>query len=290
MDSEEKIAYTESPVFWWRRTKGSHTFSPLNSGMHYDASFVITLFVRATGYVLVEGKTIPFSDGDLLMISPREFHRSFVNACPDHERITLHIDPSLAAAFGVDPAVLFAAFLDRQPGEGNVIPAALVRRWEIDRLFADFRLPEEDDPAAELVMRCRAAEILVRLGRATRQNVEAPEGYCLNPTVERVIRYINAHLCEEVSTAALAKEVAVDKSYLCRTFKKHTGVPIHEYVTQKRITRALRLLGEGASCTKACFDSGFTNYTGFYQAVCRCTGKPPRAHGDKVKNNDPDRV
>ncbi|MBQ7726098.1 MAG: hypothetical protein IJT66_03035, partial [Clostridia bacterium] len=199
MEQEEKIAYSVNPDFWWRYTKGPHKYSSLNNAMHYDTSFVMTLFLRASGHVLVEGKTIYFSDGDLLIISPHEFHRCFVNTCSEHERISLYVYPAIAKEFKIAKNVLFSAFLDRNPGECNVIPSALIRKLEIDKLFADFHLPEKDDLTADVLMKCRTVEILIRLNKAVRLNNENPEEYSKNTTVDLAIKYINSHLCEELS-------------------------------------------------------------------------------------------
>lgn len=281
MDKVEKIAYSVNPHFWWRYTKGSIKFSSLNSTMHYDSSFVMTLFLRGSGYVLVEGKTVYFSDGDMLIVSPHEFHRCFINNCSDHERISLYVYPSVAKGFKVSQNVIFGAFLNRPLGEGNVIPASLVQEMKLDRLFADFHLPDENDLAADALMQCRVVEILLRLNEAVKANSKKSEVHYKNITVERAIGFINAHLKEDLSTSALAEQIAVDKFYLCRAFKKHTGVTINEYVTQKRVDLALHLLSEGATCTKACFDSGFKNYTSFYQYFRRYTGKIPKENHEK---------
>ena len=85
--------------------------------MHYDSSFVITPFLRGSGSVLVEGKTIYFSDGDMLIVSPHEFHRCFINNCPDHLRISLYVYPSAANGFKVSKKVIFGAFLNRPLGK-----------------------------------------------------------------------------------------------------------------------------------------------------------------------------
>jgi AraC-like DNA-binding protein len=194
-----------------------------------------------------------------------------VDTCSNHERISLYVYPSIAKEFKVAKKLLFGAFLDRKPGERNVIPSALIRKFEIDRLFKDFKFPEKEDWAADVLMRCRVVEILLCLNTAIRLNIENPERYRKNATVDRAINYINAHLCENFSVSDLAKQIAVDKYYLCRAFKKSTGVTINEYISQKRIDNALHMLNDGANCTQACFNSGFTNYTSFYQYFKRYT-------------------
>lgn len=279
-----KAVYSVNPRFFWRYTREPHVFSSLNSTMHYDKTFVTTLFLRGSGYVMVEGKTMYFTSGDILLVSPHEFHRCFVDTCPDHERISLYVSPSLADGFDAPASILFGAFLGRPLGEGNVIPASLVRDVGIDALFSELRLPEKDDPTADVLMQCRVVEILLRLREAVARNKEIPETLRKNNTVDNAIAYINAHLGEDLSTATLSDFLYVDKSYLCRVFKRFTGATVNEYVTQKRVDYARRLLSEGSSCTEACFKSGFGNYSSFYQYFRRYTGKVPKSGMGPTQN------
>ena len=92
---------------------------------------------------------------------------------------------------------------------------------------------------------------------------------------KNALEYINAHLCETLSTKSIAEALFIDKSYLCREFKRNTGATINQYISRKRIILAIQLIENGVSCTDACYQSGFGNYSSFYKYYRKYTEKTP---------------
>lgn len=60
--------------------------------------------------------------------------------------------------------------------------------------------------------------------------------------IDKVTGYIDAHLEEELTRAALGKIVFLNPDYLARLFKKETGMSLGEYLLRKRIKKARELL------------------------------------------------
>ncbi|HKU39115.1 MAG TPA: AraC family transcriptional regulator [Polyangiales bacterium] len=54
--------------------------------------------------------------------------------------------------------------------------------------------------------------------------------------------YIDARLAENVSLADVARECALSVAQFARAFKRSTGVPPYQYLTQRRLERARKLL------------------------------------------------
>ena len=128
---------------------------------------------------------------------------------------------------------------------------------------------------------CKIVELLIMLKRAlplaAKESLPGKE----SKTTTAAIAYINRHLSEELSTSGIADALFLDKSYLCREFKKNTGATINQYITKKRICAAINLMAGGVSCTEACYRSGFGNYSSFYKYYRRYTGSLP--NGSKIK-------
>ncbi|MFB9326331.1 AraC family transcriptional regulator [Paenibacillus aurantiacus] len=61
-------------------------------------------------------------------------------------------------------------------------------------------------------------------------------------SVEAVQSYISAHLAEDLSLDAVAAHVYLSPKYLSKIFKEETGVGYTDYVTRKRMERALELV------------------------------------------------
>lgn len=60
--------------------------------------------------------------------------------------------------------------------------------------------------------------------------------------ISDIIAYIHANYAEPLSLDLLATRFFIDKYYLCHTFKRFTGMTLTEFLNQKRIAEAKRLI------------------------------------------------
>jgi AraC family transcriptional regulator len=94
-----------------------------------------------------------------------------------------------------------------------------------------------------------------------------------------VANYVDEHLAESVSLAALAKLVNLSTFYFCRAFKQSFGVPPHRYHTLRRIDRAKIMLANPArSVTETALHLGFSETSSFSAAFRHTTGTTPTAY------------
>jgi AraC family transcriptional regulator len=94
-----------------------------------------------------------------------------------------------------------------------------------------------------------------------------------------VVAYIEDHLAEPISLAALAQLVRRSPYYFCRAFKQSFGTPPHRYHTSRRIERAKALLAKPApSVTDIGFTVGFSQTSSFTSAFRKATGLTPTAY------------
>ena len=94
--------------------------------------------------------------------------------------------------------------------------------------------------------------------------------------IKKVISHINANLKNEITLDKLAKEFYISKYHLCRTFKNSTGLTIHDYIKQKRLTIVKELVKEGNTLTDAAISAGFNDYSSFYRAYVKRYNENPR--------------
>lgn len=59
-------------------------------------------------------------------------------------------------------------------------------------------------------------------------------------------------------------------------FKKETGYTLHNYIMQKRIFKAKKLIDEGCPITKASLLCGFTDYSNFLRAYKKIFNASPK--------------
>lgn len=60
--------------------------------------------------------------------------------------------------------------------------------------------------------------------------------------VQKVLTYIDTNLCADLSLKAFSENLSINASYLSTLFKKEMGISLTEYVNQKRILHAQRLI------------------------------------------------
>jgi AraC family transcriptional regulator len=92
----------------------------------------------------------------------------------------------------------------------------------------------------------------------------------------RVMEFIEAHLAEEISLAALAELAGLSLFHFARAFTQSFGVPPHRYHMARRMDRARHLLQKPAlSVTQIGIQIGFRESSSFTKAFRRFTGLTP---------------
>jgi AraC family transcriptional regulator len=97
--------------------------------------------------------------------------------------------------------------------------------------------------------------------------------------LRRAIDYIDAHLGGDPSLAELAAVTALSPVYFARQFKLATGLPPHQYLLQRRLERAKRLLSAGELPISAiAVDCGFCHQEHLTRLFRRHCGTTPAAY------------
>ena len=91
----------------------------------------------------------------------------------------------------------------------------------------------------------------------------------------KVASYINAHYMEDVSISAVAEKLGLDRKYLARIFKSKFGVSMREYLINKRLHEAKKLLLRGYTVEECAYIVGYSDYFGFSKAFKRRYGASP---------------
>jgi len=121
---------------------------------------------------------------------------------------------------------------------------------------------------------------LLRLGGSAGHS-EVPTRGGLAAWQRRVVAsYIEEHLCEQISLAALARLVRLSPYHFSRAFKQSFGMPPHRYHTSRRIERAKIMLERHAlSVTEIGLRLGFNETSSFTTTFRKLTGfTPSRYH------------
>ncbi|MGK3962887.1 helix-turn-helix domain-containing protein [Sorangium sp. So ce118] len=96
--------------------------------------------------------------------------------------------------------------------------------------------------------------------------------------LRRLTSYIEEHLDQNLSLERLAGVAEVSASHLKTLFKRSTGLPVHEYVVQRRVERAKALLLRGdLPASQVAIEAGFAHQSHMARCMRRVLGVTPTA-------------
>lgn len=145
---------------------------------------------------------------------------------------------------------------------GGALVPALDQPENASRLFVDHVL---------FAMRAHVAQ---RFGVAAAMSVRL--GGLAARQERRAKAFIDAHLSENISLAELARECSLSVAQFARAFKRSTGVPPYQFLTERRIERARELLQHTAlPLADVAIRCGFADQSHFTKVFRRVAGVSP---------------
>lgn len=104
------------------------------------------------------------------------------------------------------------------------------------------------------------------------------------PAVAGAKEFVQTHAQEPVTLQQVAQQVHVSRFYLCKLFKKATGMTLTEYLARVRVERAKRLLLDPTTrISEVVFAAGFGSIPRFNSVFKQYVGMPPSAYRATVR-------
>jgi AraC family transcriptional regulator len=121
-----------------------------------------------------------------------------------------------------------------------------------------------------------ASRLVARHSSAAKPIEERREGLD-GRRLKRVLSFIEDQLAEDLSLEKIAAIVGLSASHLQALFRISMGVPIHQYVIQRRVERAKTLLMQDElSMAQIALAAGFAHQSHMARHMRRMLGVPPR--------------
>lgn len=263
-----------------------HYFSSLNSVGEkgwtvYDChvAYEITYFVDMEGTYTIEGKDYEIQEGDIFILPSNVKHR-MRRIVKGGMLENLYFDPAFiwqeSDAFDLNYINVFnMAGSDYSYRLDRNNPACETVRTLISAIRTEF---EQEKYGYAHMVKMNLFTILLTLIRDF--------GYCSGdvvphhiPHVESIrntMRYIDDHLSEPLNMQLLSGIANLSTNYYGTLFKQLNGITPVEYITSKRVIRAIGLLpdfkGTMLELALAC---GFNNTANFNRAFRSFTGQVP---------------
>jgi AraC family transcriptional regulator len=105
--------------------------------------------------------------------------------------------------------------------------------------------------------------------------------------LRRVTAFIEEHLDQNLSLTRLAGVAGLSASHLKTLFRRSTGIPVHEYVIQRRVERAKALLVRGElPASQVALEAGFAHQSHMARWMRRVLGVTPTAVARSARGHD----
>jgi len=181
----------------------------------------------------------------------------------------------------LEPCIFQCAFPEADAGEDP----ELIEQWGIEDRQIEYilRALEADLEAGvpsgglfgESLLNALAVHLLRRYGVQPITDVK-PRNGLPRARLNRVIEFIEEHLDQDITLAALAEIAGMGPHYFSELFKQSLGISPHQYVLRRRIERGRKLLhNPGISVLEAAVRSGFSDQSHFTKLFRRIVGVTP---------------
>ena len=248
---------------------------------HHHTAFEVTMVLSGSGIYSSKSDEFKFSDGDIFFFSTDEYHW-IKNLSSSAEFINIHFEPRFiwSENFGFSNKELIKIFLNRKKNPLNKIPCESSSTPAIRDLI--FKMENEisaKKPEYETMLKIHLINMLVEMIRSYDGQLSQFEVSYSSQSLkymEDALNYIDQHLESELTLELLADVAHMSKTYFCGQFRKLNGISPWEYITIKRIERAIMLIeSSNLSRLEIALKCGYNNTSNFYYAFKRITGKTP---------------
>lgn len=264
--------------------------------LHWHTSLEVIMPFENEYTVVIDGKPHILNEGDIWITAPGTLHE--LRAPETGERLILLFDYSLICNVkGMDSLLqtIHPFLLVRRDSHGDLNGKLRFYLEEIIREY-DYLAPYAEAAIYSLMIR-----FFVTLGRANINPQEMFPGITSSKQHEyvdkfmNVCNYITEHCTESITVDELASLAGFSKFHFARLFKQFTNTSCYDYIIQKRIAYAEKLLIEpDLSITEVSMRSGFNSLSTFnriFKSAKNCTpseykklnrpgSKPYAPHGE----------
>ena len=243
---------------------------------HFHEFDKIVILISGSVDYLVEGASYRMLPGDIILVRHHMIHKAVIDVSVPYERIIIYLDSSYVDRFAPDMGLMecFAIAEKRR--------FCLIRPTEEEQKIVNRQLLRIEESvqdtayAADFVRGTNLAQLMVYLNRIMqRDTTDKSESVEYNKKIADILSYINENISKALTVDELASRCYLSRYHFMRLFKNQTGYTVHNYIRQKRLTLAARLIREGMSASHAAAECGFSDYSAFHRAFTATFGMSP---------------
>ena len=243
---------------------------------HFHEFDKLVLLLSGKVDYTVENIVYPLQPWSVLLVRHHAIHRALIDVSEPYERIILYLDPGFFER--IFPAAgLMDCFQTADRTRRCLLEPDERQREELGTILDGFEKALSDErPGADTMRDTLVAQLLVTVNRISAADFSGLDR-AVDEKIRRTLSYINENLASDLSIDALSDRVFLSRYHFMRLFKEQTGSTVHQYVRQKRLLYAARLIREGVPAARAAAEAGFSDYSVFHRSFRTNFGIPPSA-------------
>ncbi len=215
---------------------------------------------------IIEDKQFRVKKGDLLIIESAKFHYVKNIVKPPYKRICFEFLSEFVGEEKLVQEIFKKAPLFLLP-DGSPIHDLLRRIEPTTKVLP----PEYHDSF------CKSTLKLILLSLFSLNAATSSAKKNLSKACSAILTYINENITQINSIDQVVSNFYYSKSYVSHIFKQEMQVGIMQYIRNKKIILADKLLKLGNRPTEVAKECGYDNYISFYRCYSSFFGKPPSA-------------
>ncbi|WP_291291874.1 AraC family transcriptional regulator [Enterococcus sp.] len=258
--------------------------STYNMVKHWHSECEIQYFIEGNRYFLIGEKTYQVQPGTLVMIHPDCVHNTFSGKYIYHDRVLVLYEaskfPRITQSMGEDLETFFL----KHHGIMQVPPADRAYVQTLLANIADEVIQKEYN--YQVMVETKLIELFIFI-----QRIKNFRGFSDEPSetlgeqselVNQITAFIRRNYASIHSLEQIASSFYLDKSYLCRIFKRTTGYTITEYTNIQRIRQSQRLLEDTDwDIAEIARKSGYSNIAYYNRVFKKYTETSPLQYRKK---------
>lgn len=247
--------------------------------VHKHEFIELVYVVDGSGSQTVDDQEYQVSHGSLLFIDYGQTHSIITDAPMTYVNILLEPEFFSKELVNVESIIeifcynLFSEFSGRNDSALQCVRFQNEELVQVDNLI-EIMLKEYEQKQLGYLSALRAGTQMLFswLLRKMNSNTEA----VIHDSVQDVLEYINKHFAEKLELSDIAARGFYNPDYLSKLLKKYCGKSFSQYVKEKRIHQAAKLImTTGLSVNEIMIQSGYTDSKIFYKHFKEIYGEAP---------------
>ena len=263
-DAEHYIGHASDISFSRRTLKESYD-------IHWHDFFEIEIILSGKGKQNLNGTEYNLEKGCVYLLTPTDYHDVIPENDVEIFNIMFHENLltdefSEILSYGKDNMIF--KLKDTEFEEIKALCFILESEYTKNKKFHENYIKN--------ILECLLIQIFRKTEYIGKQNTKKPN------QIQKAIQYINIHFKDNPSLTETASLINTNANYFSQKFKEETGMGYNEYLTERKLKYAKKLLKSGRfTATEVCFASGFNSISNFMRAFKAKTGITPAQYSKR---------